>query len=150
MGLFILIFLIIAIDQISKWYIKTNMELGQSIPIIDNVFHLTYSVNPGAAFGILAHRTTFFIIMTIGLLLVILYLFYKLNDNYKLVKFALALQFGGAVGNLIDRIRTGYVVDFFDFRVWPIFNVADVAIVMGVSILVYFILFSYKETDDLF
>lgn len=121
------------------------MSLGDSIPVLENIFHITYSVNPGAAFGIMAYQTTFFIVTTILLLLVMVFLFYRLGQEFQIVKIALALQFGGAVGNLIDRIRTGYVIDFFDFRIWPIFNIADMAIVLGVSILIYFILFMSKD-----
>ncbi len=123
------------------------MELGESIPLIDGIFHLTYSVNPGAAFGILAYQTTFFVVATVVLMVIIIWLFLKLGPEYQLVKIALSLQFGGAVGNLLDRIRTGYVIDFFDLRIWPIFNVADMAIVSGVAILIYFILFQSRDLE---
>lgn len=147
MGLSVIIISIIALDQLTKFLIDQNMELGESIPVIQGIFHLTYSVNPGAAFGILAYQTTFFVIATAILLTVIIYLFIKLGPKFQLVKIALSLQFGGAVGNLVDRVRTGYVIDFLDLRVWPIFNVADMAIVVGVSLLIYFILFKSSELD---
>jgi len=149
-GFYFLAVLIIVFDQASKYVVKTNMSLGESMPVIENIFHITYSVNPGAAFGILAYRTNFFIVITIALLVVIVVLFHKLGAEYRIVKLALALQLGGAIGNLIDRIKSGYVVDFFDFRIWPIFNIADMAIVIGVSILIYFILFTPKSLNYLF
>ncbi|MEW6661633.1 MAG: signal peptidase II [Bacillota bacterium] len=127
-------------DQLSKWIIQETMELGQSIPVITNIFHITYWRNPGAAFGIMAFRTNFFIIVGFLVVAAIIIVLLRLPPERKLLKVALALQLGGAVGNLIDRIRTGYVVDFFDFRVWPVFNIADSAIVIGVILLSWFLL----------
>ncbi|SES73591.1 signal peptidase II [Anaerobranca gottschalkii] len=132
--LFIIIITIV-LDQWTKYLVSSQMILNQSIPIINNFFHITYVRNPGAAFGILAYQTTFFIIITILVVLVLGYYVFSLNKDQVLLKVAFALQIGGAIGNFIDRIRTGYVVDFLDFKIWsPVFNVADVAIVLGVSL----------------
>ncbi|MGF7185731.1 signal peptidase II [Desulfitispora alkaliphila] len=131
----IIAFSILVIDQLTKHIVKAKMELSQSTPIIENVFHITYVENPGAAFGILAHRTVFFIIITAVVGLAIIYFNSKLPKDKWLVKSALAMQLGGAVGNLIDRVNTGYVVDFLDFRIWPVFNIADIGIVVGVILL---------------
>jgi signal peptidase II len=128
LGVFIL-------DQISKIYIIKTMEVGNSIPVIENIFHITYVKNPGAAFGILQHQTGLFIAIAVLLLAAVLYFYPRLPQGYPLIRVAIGLQAGGAVGNLLDRVRTGYVTDFFDFRVWPVFNVADMAIVVGVGLL---------------
>jgi signal peptidase II len=108
--------------------------------VIANVFHITYWRNPGAAFGILAYRTEFFIIIgtlvAVGIIIALL----KLPPGKHLLKVALAMLLGGAIGNLIDRVRIGYVIDFFDFRIWPVFNIADSAIVIGVILLAWFLL----------
>jgi len=135
-GYLFMVLSIILIDQISKAVVVANMKLGETIYLIPDIFRVTYSENPGAAFGIMAYRTNFFIIVTVILLIVIAVLIIRLGSEYKLFKIGLALQSGGAVGNLIDRVRTGYVVDFLDLTFWPIFNVADIAIVIGVLILV--------------
>lgn len=135
MLILLIIIITIVLDQWTKYLVSSQMILNQSIPIINNFFHITYVRNPGAAFGILAYQTTFFIIITILVVLVLGYYVFSLNKDQVLLKVAFALQIGGAIGNFIDRIRTGYVVDFLDFKIWsPVFNVADVAIVLGVSL----------------
>lgn len=131
-GVVILIF-----DRAAKYFITSYMKLGQTIPIIIDFFHITYVKNPGAAFGILTDKKWFFIIMTIIVLLVIIYLAHTMDKQKKLMSVALGLVAGGALGNLIDRINNGLVIDYLDFRgIWPyIFNIADSAIVVGVIFL---------------
>lgn len=125
----------LALDQWTKWLVMEEMALGESIPIIEGIFHLTYVTNPGAAFGIMAYKTTFFIVMTLAVIAGIAFYYTRISNDRLLLKTGLALQLSGAVGNLIDRLRFGHVVDFFDFRIWPVFNVADVGISIGVGIL---------------
>lgn len=132
---FLLAAAVLISDQLSKWAIQRTMELGQSIPVVDNIFHITYWRNPGAAFSLLPFRTTFFVIIGILVVTVIIVFFRRVPADRKLLQFALALQLGGAMGNLVDRVRIGSVVDFLDFRVWPVFNLADSAIVVGVILL---------------
>ncbi len=136
----LLLLTVALLDQISKAYIRSHLLVGASIPVIDNVFHITYILNPGAAFGIMAYRKGFFILVALVLVGVIGYFYPRIPRNCYLVKSGLGLMAGGAVGNVIDRIRTGYVVDFFDFRIWPVFNIADIAIVGGVACLLYYML----------
>ncbi len=150
MNFFAIIVAIVFLDQGTKYMVQNGMALGESWPVVENIFHITYSKNPGAAFGILAYQTTFFVIVTIILLVIIMFLFIKLDARFYQVKIALALQFGGAVGNLIDRVRIGYVTDFIDFQFWPILNVADTAIVIGVGLLVLWLLFPPKHIQYLF
>ncbi|MDI3534334.1 MAG: signal peptidase [Thermosediminibacterales bacterium] len=142
---FVIVFLVL-IDQISKSYIQKLMSPNESIPIIKNLFHITYVKNYGAAFGVLKHRTTFFVFISVLIVIIILVYMQFVPKNKKALRFAFALQIGGALGNLLDRIRLSYVVDFLDLRIWPVFNIADMAIVFGVGILIYEIVFNDKKS----
>ena len=104
--------LIILIGQLTKLLVVNTMCQNESIPVINNIFHITYVHNFGAAFGLLAHRTGFFILVTVVVLLFILTFLRYLPKEQKLLRAALVLQLGGASGNLIDRVRVGYVIDF--------------------------------------
>lgn len=133
---------ILILDQATKLYVDANFRLHETVPVIRNFFHLTYVRNKGAAFGILADsaiRIPFFIAVSIVAMLGILWYIKKLRDNQRLALFSLALIFSGALGNLIDRIRLGEVIDFLDVfwqrHHWPAFNVADSAITIGVTLL---------------
>jgi len=126
---------LLILDQWSKWLVMSRMAQGESIPVIEPVFYLTYVRNPGAAFGMLPYKTAFFITITVIVVVGVILFIKRIPEGKSLLKTGLALQVGGAVGNLIDRIRFGHVIDFFDFRVWPVFNIADMAIVIGVGIL---------------
>jgi signal peptidase II len=132
--------LVVIADQLSKFLIRTNLDLGQSVPE-DGLVRLSYVRNTGAAFGLLSNQT-FLIILTavVGIAILLLYYSYPLFGSLP-VKVGLGLLLGGSVGNLVDRLRSGYVTDFIDLRVWPVFNLADSAIVVGVAILAYFLIF---------
>lgn len=127
---------VLFLDQWSKWLVMGKLAEGQSVPLIDNIFYLTYVRNPGAAFGMLPYRTSFFIVVTILILVATILFFRFVPDSRLLLKYGLSIQLGGAAGNFIDRLRFRHVIDFFDFRVWPVFNVADIAILIGVGILI--------------
>ncbi|MDF2546854.1 MAG: lspA [Anaerosolibacter sp.] len=137
---YILIVLIIALDQISKQYVQGNLLENESIPIIHNIFHITYVHNYGAAFGILRNQKLFFIIMTLAVVIGTFFFLRTQEKVHPAMKFSLTLIIAGAIGNLIDRIQFGYVRDFFDFRVWPVFNIADMAIVCGAILLSYYMI----------
>jgi signal peptidase II len=145
MNILLIAAVVIFIDQVSKLMVVNTMSLNQSIPVIPNVFHITYVQNFGAAFGIFAHRTGIFIFVTVAVVLLILVFSRQVPAEHTLLRLALALQLGGAVGNLIDRLRFGYVVDFFDFCIWPVFNIADIAIVTGVGLLLLDLVLSGRE-----
>ncbi len=130
----------VMLDQITKYMIVRNMTEGMSIPIIDQVFHLTFVLNPGAAFGMLEHNREFFIIMAIVVLMFVVYMRKKILEEPLPIQIGIALFVGGALGNLIDRMKTGLVVDFFDFRIWPVFNIADIAICLGVGVMIWSII----------
>jgi signal peptidase II len=136
---------IIGLDQLTKYWVVERFRLGESLSILPKFFNLTYVQNKGAAFGLLAQahpafRVPFFIVVPILALLSIAYVFKKIADNDIKMSLALSLVISGAIGNLIDRVVRGFVVDFLDFH-WnwiyhfPAFNVADSAICVGVGIL---------------
>ena len=127
------------LDQFVKYLVRTNMELGQSFPIIFGIFHLTYIENPGAAFGILANRRLLFLLLTIIIVGVMFYLYFQLRQKKSLTAFSLGLVISGALGNFIDRFFRGTVTDLFDLRIWPIFNIADICICVGLAVICYFL-----------
>ncbi len=134
---YFIMLMVIFCDQLIKTLIRSNFLLYQSIPLVSDVFHLTYVQNTGAGFGILAGRQNFFII--IAVLIIIGLLIYKYQaPDHRLLDLALGLIIGGALGNVIDRIFLGYVVDYLDFRIWPVFNLADAMIVIGSGIFIFY------------
>lgn len=126
------------LDQLVKWIVQTHMELGETIPIIKNVFHLTYILNPGAAFGLLPHKDWFFLAIVVVLYAAFFIMRKKIPEKPACFPLAISLLLGGALGNAIDRVRIGEVIDFFDFRIWPIFNVADIFICLGVGLIAFY------------
>ena len=136
--IFYISILIIISDQITKFLITKYMALHQSIPLIKNILHLTYIQNTGAGFGILKGSNTILIFTSLIIIGAILFNFKKITKE-KSINIPIALILGGAIGNLIDRILVGHVIDFMDFRIWPAFNVADSAITIGALwLIVYF------------
>ena len=132
---------VVAIDQITKAAVMRSMVPGESIPLVENIFHLTYVLNPGAAFGILSNQRMLLLITGAALIAAAAYFYPLLKKSDGILKLGATAILSGAVANLIDRVQTGYVVDFFDFRIWPVFNVADIAIVVGMGFMIYSILF---------
>lgn len=120
-------------DYLSKHWIRHSLRPGESITVIPHVFHITYVENRGAAFSILPNATWLFVLISLGVVVVIVRYRKRLTDPWGQV--ALGLVLGGAVGNLLDRLRFGMVTDFLDFRIWPVFNVADSGIVVGAALL---------------
>ncbi len=136
----IIILLVLALDLLTKYWAVNKLQEVGSIPVIQNIFHLTYVENRGAAFGMFQNQRLFFIIMTTIVVGGVLLFMYKNKNMHLLLKISLSLVISGAIGNFIDRIRLGYVIDFFDFRIWPVFNIADCAIVIGAILTSYMIL----------
>lgn len=141
---FLVALIVVALDQVSKFFIRANMTLGQSIPE-EGFFRITYGTNTGGVFGLFANQA-FLITLTaiVGVAAILIYSRYP-QANRVLVRVALGLLLGGAVGNLIDRIRFGEVVDFIDVGAWPVFNLADSAVVVGVILIIYYFLFGQKR-----
>ncbi|MEN0059902.1 MAG: signal peptidase II [Bdellovibrio sp.] len=149
--------LIIALDQLTKVYVHTHFHLGESVSVIPNFFNFTYVRNFGAAFGFLAEshpsfRELFFLAMPPIALIIILAILRSVQDDDKVQIIALSGIFGGAIGNYIDRLRFRYVIDFLDFHLynrwsWPAFNIADMAIVGGVSLLLLLMFIEKKRNE---
>ena len=140
MPLLIITFLsVIIIDQVSKYIVQQSMTLYTSIPVLGEFIKLTYIHNPGAAFGIMPGNRTVFLVLSLIACGVMIYYLYIMPASERQGRLALMGILGGAVGNLIDRIRFGEVTDFVDVGFnnirWPIFNVADMAVTIGVAIL---------------
>lgn len=147
---FLIAVLVVLADFIAKRSAIAHLMHIDTIPLLDGIFHLTYVENRGAAFGILQNQRWFFIVLTIAVLAVVLFVCFRYKEKHPLLCTALSLLAGGAVGNMIDRIVYGYVVDFFDFRLidFPVFNVADIFIVIGTGLLaIYFIFFDGKKEE---
>ena len=141
---------VIFADQLTKYIIKINIALYDNIIVIKNFFNITHILNPGGAFGFFASsspgvRKFIFLFVSSIVALLILWFYKKSAENFIFLSIGLALIFGGAVGNLIDRFIYGKVLDFLDFYMgtyhWPAFNMADSAITIGMGIFIYHIIF---------
>ncbi len=137
-------FLTLIFDQFTKYLIAIKMFPGQSIPIIKNVLHLTYVQNKGAAFGLLYGKQEFLIIVGAILILLLFYFYFKLEMG-GWIQLPLGFIIGGSFGNIIDRIFRHYVVDFIDFRFWPVFNIADTMINVGVFLTILYLIFNKEK-----
>ena len=123
-------------DFFVKGYLNSQFSF-QSIPIIKNIFHITLVYNRGAAFGILQKNSTFLIYISIAFIFLFLIFIKKENSKRTLFLIASGLIIGGALSNLWDRLFLGYVIDYIDFRVWPVFNISDSCITTGVFFLLW-------------
>ena len=154
MPIYGLIVVIVALDQWSKWAIKTSFNLYQSKPVIQDLLHFTYVTNDGMAFGLsFPGGKHVLLIMTILLTGFIVGFLWKEKDGHPLIKYGLALILGGAIGNLIDRLLYGKVVDFLDLMIgnfhWYIFNVADSSVTIGMILfIIHSIYIERKKTND--
>ena len=142
--LFLIALTVIGVDQLSKYLIRANMELGQSIPS-EGLVRFTYTTNTGGAFGLFANQTFLLALAAVvAITVLVLYLRYLPRES-TLLNVGLGLDLGGAIGNLIDRVRLGKVTDFIDIGAWPVFNLADSAIVIGTFLITYYLLFVAKK-----
>jgi signal peptidase II len=148
---FTVAFLVIAVDQLSKFWIRSHLALGQSLPE-SGFFRLTYARNTGAAFSLFyGYSDVLTIVAFIGIILLLAYVFVIYRHfpflNTRFNKISLGLILGGTIGNLLDRLNLGYVTDFIDIGPWPIFNLADSSVVIGVILFAYSILTTGFEKD---
>ena len=134
--IFLPAFLVFAGDFWVKNFLRLNYAY-ESIPVVNNIFHITVIFNKGAAFGIFQGKTPFLIFITIFLIALFSFFILLEKDFRKLTLIAYGLILGGALSNLYDRVVLGYVVDYLDFRVWPVFNLADSCIFIGVAVLLF-------------
>lgn len=146
---------IIAVDQISKNYIMQNMQLYESIqpiPALSDYFQITYVFNTGAAFGMLSGLSEIFTILPLIIVIGLLIYYPRLQGNLWLTRFAIGMIIGGALGNLLDRLQHGHVIDFINYRIPGVIsnvsNIADHTIVGGVLILIVLTWFAERETDE--
>ncbi|GEM03499.1 lipoprotein signal peptidase [Halolactibacillus miurensis] len=148
---YVIAVVMIIIDQWTKYLVIENMTIGESIPIIDNIFYLTSHRNPGAAWGILQGQMWFFYVITLIVVGIIIYYIEHYAKTNRLLGISLGLVLGGAIGNFIDRVRFQEVVDFLDVYIfsydYPIFNVADSSLVVGVILIGIITLFEEVRKD---
>ena len=138
---FIIIAAVILLDRVVKWAVSTNMEVGETIPLIENVFHITYVQNQGAAFSLMEGKTVILlvlpaVVMTAGIILLVI----KRSTWHPMLCTGIAFVCAGGVGNFVDRALSGYVVDMFDFRVFPVFNVADIFVCAGCGAILFYVM----------
>lgn len=142
---------VFAADQVSKYLVLRYLKVGESwnpVPLLRGLFSVTHVVNSGAAFGLFPDQGTLFVVIAVVVVVAIVAYYRYLPTDRWLVRASLGLQLGGALGNLLDRLHYGYVVDFIDFKVWPVFNLADSAIVIGVAVLAYYLLREKEGVRD--
>ena len=134
-------FSVVIVDRVTKLFFSELLSFGESLPIIRNVLHMTLVHNTGIAFGFFKDQGIVFIVIPIiAIFLLIFNLYYYRQNNEALSRVyivAFSLILGGAIGNLIDRIVYGHVIDFIDFRIWPVFNIADSAITIGAIMIAF-------------
>jgi signal peptidase II len=135
--------LTLVVDQISKRAVMTSLRPGESwnpVAALERWVSLTYVTNTGAAFGLFPDYGVVFMVVAVVVIVAIIFYYRHLPGEQWLVQASLGLQLGGALGNLLDRLRHGHVIDFIDFKVWPVFNVADSSVFVGVVILAFYLL----------
>ena len=132
---------VVALDQLTKMWVVNSIPEGEWLSPLPGegwrILRVTHTTNSGAAFGMFPDRGGVFILIAAVVAVAIVLYYWKLPDGEWLIRLSLGLQLGGAIGNLLDRIRQGYVTDFLDLGFWPIFNVADASILIGVGLIVY-------------
>lgn len=147
---YIIALIVIIFDQITKWLIVEKMNVYESIVIINNFFNITSHRNKGAAWGILQDQMVFFYIITLIVVIGIIYYMQKHGKQSSLLAIGLSLLLGGAIGNFIDRLYRKEVVDFLDFQIfnynYPIFNIADSALVIGVGLLIIYTILDERKS----
>lgn len=145
---YILIVVIIAFDQLIKKIVVSQMNLHETIPIFQNIFHITYIQNRGAAFSLLEGYSAVLILFpAVVIIAAFIFMVVKGKTLHKLLAISISFVIAGGAGNLIDRVLLGYVVDYFDFRVFPIFNIADIFVCIGCGLLIIYVLFVDGKKD---
>lgn len=143
----VLTVLIILVDQLIKYIVNNNLSYGDSITIIPKVLNVTYAENRGAAFGILQNKQTFFVVVGIFIVLIFGYMIFKRKMDNRIFLLSATLIVGGGIGNLIDRVFHGYVIDYLQLSFFPpVCNLADYCITVGTVLLMVYLLF-FMEKD---
>ncbi|WLD95086.1 signal peptidase II [Alkalihalobacillus sp. AL-G] len=153
MRYYIIALIVVIIDQITKWFIVSKMNITESITVVSDFFYITSHRNRGAAFGILQGQMWLFFIVTIIVLIAVVYYMQTEAKGKPFLSSSLGLILGGAIGNFIDRMLRGEVVDFLNFYFgaynFPIFNIADSALVVGVSMIAIALMMESKESKEI-
>lgn len=144
---YVIILVVLAVDYFVKSNIRATMYAGQSIPVIDGIFSITYVQNRGAAFSIFEGHEIFLMVLPALALIIALWYMEKYKNEHWTLLLALQLIISGGLGNLIDRVVRGFVTDMFDFHFWPVFNIADIAIVVGCGFLILF-MFKFDKPEQ--
>ncbi len=143
--------LLVLLDQVTKWAAQAFLKGQDAFPLLKGVFELYYLENRGSAFGLLQGKRVFFVIMAVFILIVVPYIYAKipLDKHFRYLHIVAILFLSGAVGNAIDRVFHGYVIDFFYFSLidFPVFNVADIYVTVGTAAFMFLLLFYYREED---
>ena len=142
---YLIVVILVILDQASKYLIRTNMSVGESIDVLGNIFSITFVRNFGAAFSSLTSAPIFLKVFPIVLVIVAIFILEKFIKSHWTLITALVLIISGGIGNLIDRWVFGYVTDMFDFHFWPVFNVADICVTCGCVFLVLYVIFFDKN-----
>ena len=144
----------IALDQLTKWLTVTCLEYRETVPLWQDVFHFTYERNEGAAFGMLSdHRWVFMVVSTVAIIGLLIYLF-RFTPKSKIMQISLSMIAGGGIGNMIDRVYLGYVIDFIDVRLinFAVFNIADSFVTVGAFLfmgyMIYDTVMEYKREKE--
>jgi signal peptidase II len=138
---------VLSADQVSKYAILKHFAVGESLAVFDNVFHLTLVLNRGVAFGLFNNNALFTKLLVFVGCVVVIYLFRTMRALSTSNRIAAGMMIGGALGNIIDRVRYGAVVDFLDFRIWPVFNIADSFICISAFMFII-IIFSTQSREN--
>ncbi len=148
MWYFAVVLAVVAADQALKYLIDARLAAGQSVPAPGGLFDITYVQNTGAAFS--SFRSHPEIVIAVSTVLVaagLIYLARHRADKRRLLMVSLALMIGGGIGNLLDRVIRGWVIDYIDFRVWPVFNLADICVCVGCGLLCIFVIFVDRKSN---
>ncbi len=150
MGYLVLGMAILVLDIMTKLIAELQLKIVGTVPLWKDVFHLTYVENPGIAFGMFSNARLFFILVSVMVLILLAIVYSNTTHRTKWFKIATALIYGGAFGNLLERIAKGYVVDFFDFRLihFPVFNIADIAVCVGACLMIIHFFVSEKSASQ--
>ncbi len=146
-GLYIVGAAVLIADQVSKLLINSALPRGATVPVLGSVVSFTHARNTGAAFGSFSSSTTALTVISIAVVVFLLIFSRRAAMQSRALGWGIALQLGGAAGNLLDRVRLGYVTDFIDFHFWPVFNVADIGITAGALLMIYALLFDPALRD---
>ncbi|MBO5060852.1 MAG: signal peptidase II [Clostridia bacterium] len=140
---------VVGIDQLAKVLVAANLSATDCIHVIPGLFDFVYVKNTGAAFSILSDNTALLGVISVFFCIGVIVYWYMMKPKHKLLRLSVTLLFAGALGNAIDRIFRGFVVDFIStaFMTFPVFNIADIAITVGAALLIIYLLFFDKSED---